>query len=152
MTATMTRIDTSDATNATPAATLEAGMVEPVPLSTEWMEHGFIQMKEAQDDAITAIDTVAQVCGKAAHASTACHLRMLELAYANADAAFGLWRELMAAQDMAQFIAASTDGARRQVDAAAAQWRELSGLAGKVATETAEPISANLARALKQAA
>jgi len=127
-------------------------MVEPVPLVTEWVEHGFVQMKEAQEDALGALDTVTQMCSKAARASTACHLRMVEMAYANADAVFGLWRELMTAQTVAQFVATSTDGARRQADAAAAQLRELSGLAGKLATETAEPISANLTRVLQQAA
>ena len=148
MTATITHIANPPAASATPAA----GMVEPVPLIAEWTQHGFVQMEEAQQDALTAIDTVAQVCGKAAQASTECHLRMAAMAYANAEAAFGLWRELMTAQSVGEFIAASADGTRRQLDAATAQLRELSGLAGKVASETAEPISANLTRALKQAA
>ena len=148
MTATMTRIGIAAATSARAGAT----MVEPVPLIAEWVEHGFVQMKGAQEDTLTVIDTVTQVCGKAAQASTACHLRMIEMAYANADAVFGLWRELMTAKTAGEFIEKSADGARRQADATAAQLRELSGLAGKVAAETAEPISANLTRALKQAA
>jgi hypothetical protein len=152
MTATVTRIAISDPTSATTPPTEGAGMVEPVPLLDEWVAHGFVQMKEAQEDAFTAIDTVAQMCSKAAQASTACHLRMVEIAYANADAALGLWRALTAAQTVEEFITASADGARRQVETAASQLHELSGLAGKVATETTEPISAKLSRALQQAA
>jgi len=152
MTATVTRIDIPDANSAATLAAAGATMVEPVPLIAEWVEHGFVQMKEAQEDARTAIDTVAQMCSKAAQASTAYNLRMVEMANANADAVFGLWRELMTAQTPGAFLTASADGARRQADAAAAQWREFFGLAGKVAAETAEPISANLTRALQQAA
>ena len=152
MTATLTRIGIPDANSAATSTAAEATMVEPVPLIAEWVEHGFVQMKEAQEDARTAIDTIVQMCSNAAQASTECHLRMAEMAYANADAAFGLWRDLMTVQTAGEFIAASADGARRQADAAAAHWRDLFGLAGKVAAETAEPISANLTRALKQAA
>lgn len=150
MTATVIHLAIGKANTAPPTG--GATMVEPVPLIAEWVEHGFVQMKEAQGDALSAIDMVAQICGRAAQASTTCHLRVLELAYANADAAFDLWRELMTAQSVAQFVATSADGARRQADAAATQWRELSSLAGKLATETAEPISANLTRVLQQAA
>jgi hypothetical protein len=152
MNATVTRIGIADANTTAISITAGATMVEPVPLIAEWVEHGFAQMKEAQADALTAVDTVAQMCSNAAQASTACHLRMVEMAYANADAAFGLWRELMRAQTAGEFIAASAVGARRQADAAAAQARDLFGLAGKVAAETAAPISANLTRVLKQAA
>src|ERR1700739_4511758 len=127
MTATVTPFVIPDATRDATFDMSAAGMVEPVPLMTEWVEHGFVQMKEAQADALTPIDTVAQMCSKAAQASTTCQLRMVEMAYANADAAFGLLRELMAAQDVTAFIATSADGARRQADAAAAQLRELSG-------------------------
>ncbi len=151
MTATVIRLAIGKA-NTAPPATDGATMLEPVPIIAEWVEHGFAQMKEAQDDALSAIDTVAQTCGRAAQASTACHLRMIEMAWANADAAFALWRALMGAQSVAQFLAASADGARRQAEATAAQWRELSSLAGRLATETAEPISANLSRVLEQAA
>jgi hypothetical protein len=127
-------------------------MAEPVPLFAEWVDYGFTQMSEAQSDALTSVDMVTQMVAKAAAASTECHLRMIAIAYANAGAALGLVRELVTAESPARLVELSADGARRQAGAAVAQLRELYGLAGKVATQTAEPISANITRALKQAA
>jgi hypothetical protein len=77
---------------------------------------------------------------------------MVEMAQANANAAYDLAGELMAAESLAQLIALSANGARRQVDAAAAQFKELSGLARRVATDTAEPIGATMSRAFTRAA
>jgi hypothetical protein len=77
---------------------------------------------------------------------------MVEMAHANANAAYDLAGELMGAQSLAQFITLSANGTRRQVDAAAAQFKELSGLARRVATDTAEPISATMSRAFRHAA
>ena len=83
MTATVTRIGIPDANSATASATAGATMVEPVPLIAEWVEHGFVQIKDAQDDTLTAIETAVQMCSKAAQASTVCHLRLVEMAYAS---------------------------------------------------------------------
>jgi len=130
----------------------EETMPDPVPLLAEWVDHGFTQVKEAQKDALTAVDTLTEVVAQAAAASTECQLRMFAMAYANAGTALRLMRELMTAETPARLVEVSADGACRQTDAALAQLRELYGLAGKVASQTAEPISANISRALSEAA
>jgi hypothetical protein len=133
-------------------ATIEKMSPEPVPLVCEWVDHGFVQAKEAQNDVLTVLDTCARIWTKAGTAATECHLRMIEMAQANAAASFALAGELMAAENLAQLITRATDGTRRQAETAAAQLHELSGLAGRMASETAEPISTNISRAFQQAA
>src|SRR5262245_58589355 len=132
--------------------TVEAMSPEPTPLVCEWLDHAFVQAKEAHNDALAALDTCARIWAKADTAATECHLRMVEMAQANAAASFALARELMAADSLAQLIALAAKGTGQQAAIAAAQWHELSGLAGRMATESAEPISANISRAFQQAA
>jgi hypothetical protein len=76
----------------------------------------------------------------------------MEMARANAAASYDLARELIGANSWTRVLEVSTDGARRQAETAAAQMRELSDLTRRVATETTEPLSANIARVFKQAA
>jgi hypothetical protein len=148
----MTETLTAHAPSAAPSLPADDFMPEPVPRLADWVDAGLAQAKEAQRDVLTAVETLAQMAAKAAEASSAWHLRMVEMAHANAEAARALARALMAADSVTQLLALSADGARRQVETAAAQLRELSGLARRMATETAEPISANISRAFKQAA
>ena len=89
---------------------------------------------------------------QSARASAECQQRMIEMAQANAAASYRLARELMAANSWTRLIELSADGACRQAGTAAAQLSELSDLAHKAATETAEPLSTKIARALQQAA
>jgi hypothetical protein len=132
--------------------TVETMSPEPAPLVCEWVDHGFAQAKEAHDDVLTALDTCAHIWANAGTAATECHLRMVEMAQANAAASLALVCELMRADSLAQVIALAANGTSQQATIAVAQWHELSGLAGRMATETAEPISANISRAFQQAA
>jgi hypothetical protein len=125
---------------------------EPTRLFADFLEQGLAQAKEAHERMLGAVEALEEAFAKAARGSTDCHVRLVEMAHANADAAYDLAGELMAAESMAQLITLSANGARRQVDAAAAQFKELTGLARKVATETAEPISATMSRAFRLAA
>jgi hypothetical protein len=132
--------------------TAEAMSPEPAPLVCEWVDHGFAQAQEAHNDMLAALDTCARIWANAGTAATECQLRMVEMAQANAAASFALVRELMAADSLARLVALAAGGTSQQAAIAAAQWHELSGLAGRMATESAEPISANISRAFQQAA
>jgi hypothetical protein len=133
-------------------AELPSGDFTPEPRLSDWMDAGLAQAKEAQRDLVTALDTWTQMLAQSARASAECQLRMFQMAQSNAAASYRLARELMEAHSWARVMEVSTDGARRQAEAAAAQVRELSDLARKAATETTEPLSANIARVLQQAA
>jgi len=125
---------------------------EPAPRLSDWLDAGLTQVKEAHRDVVTALDTWTQILAQSARASAECQLRMFEMAQMNAAACYRLARELLEAHSFARVIEVSADGARRQAEAAAAQLSELSDLARKAANETTEPLSANIARVLQQAA
>jgi hypothetical protein len=116
------------------------------------VDAGLAQAKEAQRDVMTVIDTWAQMLAQSVRASAGCQLRVVQMAQLNAAASYRLARELMEVNSFTHVVELSADAARRQAETAAAQLRELSDLARKAASETTEPLSANIARALRQAA
>jgi phasin len=79
-------------------------------------------------------------------------LKLIEAARANANAAFDLASQLMAAKSMSEAVELSTVHARKQFEALSAQTKELAALVQKVATETSEPIKESVAGAFKKVA
>ena len=152
MTETLSPIATADAPRIAPAPDNGDFIPEPIPGLSEWVNDGIAQAKEAQHDVLTVVDTLAQTLAQSARASTQCQLRLIEMAQANAAASYELARELIGATRWTRLMEVSADGARRQAETASAQLRELSDLTRRVATETTEPLSANIARVFKQAA
>jgi hypothetical protein len=152
MTETLTLTPPADAPSTTPALPSGDFTLEPAPRLSDWVNEGLAQAKEAQHDVLTVIDTLAQMFAQSARASTECQLRVIEMAQANAATSCELARALMGAGSWTRLVEVSADGARRQAETAAAQLRELTDLSRRVATETTEPLSANIARVFKQAA
>ena len=70
---------------------------------------------------------------------------MIETSRANANAAFDLFGELLAAKSYSDVVEKTTAFMRSQFDTVTAQAKELSEQAQKVATETAEPIKESFA-------
>jgi hypothetical protein len=147
-----TETRTTEAPRTAPSSFADDPTAESTRPFADFLEQGLAQAMEAHERMLGAVEALEQVFAKAAKGSTDCHLRMVEMTQANANAAYDLVGELMAAESLAQLIALSANGARCQVDTAAAQFKELSGLARRVATDAAEPISANLSRAFTSTA
>jgi hypothetical protein len=145
-------IATGDAPRMAPASEDGDFTPEPIPNFSDWIDAGLAQAKEAQHDVFTAVDTLAQMFAHSARASGECQLRLMEMARANAAASYALAHELFGATSWTRMMEVSADAARRQAETAAAQMRELSDLTRRVASETAEPLSANIARVFQQAA
>jgi phasin len=78
-------------------------------------------------------------------------LKVIEAARANSNAAFDFATELLGARTMAQMVEISTAHTRKQIESITEQARELSALAQKVATTTAEPIKEGLSSLAKKA-
>jgi hypothetical protein len=152
MTQTLRLIATTDAPRTAPAPESGDFTPEPIPDLSAWIDAGLAHAKEAQHDALSVIDTLAEMVAQSARASRACQLRMLEMAQANAAASYAFARDLFGATSWTRVIEVSAAAARRQTETAAAQIRELTDLTRRVATETTEPLSANIARVFKQAA
>ncbi len=112
-------------------------------------KEGYAKMKTAAEEATGVLEHTY------ANASKGCAdygLKMIEAARANSNAAFDFATELLGARTIAQMVEISTAHTRKQIESLTAQARELSTLAQKVATTTAEPIKDGITNLSKKAA
>jgi phasin len=79
------------------------------------------------------------------------NLKLIQIARANARAAFDYAHELLGVKSLSEFIELSTAQMRKQFDIVSAQNKELCALAQEVATEAAEPIKTSVSKALNKA-
>jgi len=78
--------------------------------------------------------------------------KWIEAARANTNATFDYATQLMAVKSLSEAVELSTAHLRKQFETLNAQTKELSALAQKVATETAEPIKESVTSAFKKVA
>lgn len=76
----------------------------------------------------------------------------LESLRANVNAAFDYMGALLGTKSVSEAVELSTGHMRKQFDVLSSQAKELSTLAQKVATETAEPIKASVEKTIKKSA
>ena len=122
----------------------------------EFAEKGVAQAKEAYDKMKSAAEEstalLEDTYATATKGVTAYNLKLLECARANMNAAFDFATEFMAAKSMSEAVELSSAHARKQFEAMTEQGKELTSLAQKTATETAEPIKAGVTSAFSKAA
>jgi phasin len=122
----------------------------------EFAEKGLSQAKEAYAKMKTAAEeTTGMLETTYANASkgTADYgLKVVEMARVNSNAAFDFTSALLGARTLAQMVEISTSHARKQIELATEQAKELAALAQKVATDAAEPIKGSFANLGKKAA
>src|ERR1700731_1242497 len=118
----------------------------------EFAERGVAQakdtyekMKAAAEEATDVLETTYSTATKGA---SDYGLKMIEAARVNPTAAFDFAGELMAAKTLSEMVELSSTHARKQFETLTQQSKELSALAQKVATETAEPIKSGVSKAL----
>lgn len=106
----------------------------------------YARVKSAAEEATDlAEDTYATATKGAAEFN----LKALEAMRINMNAAFDYTRAFLGAKTAAEAVELSTSHLRKQFEALAAQSKDLSALAQKVATETAEPIKAGVSKSFK---
>jgi phasin len=122
----------------------------------EFAERGVAQakdtyekMKAAAEEATDVLETTYSTATKGA---SDYGLKMIEAARINTNAAFDFAGELMAAKTLSEIVELSSTHARKQFETLTQQSKELSALAQKVATETAEPIKSGVSKALAKVA
>jgi len=122
----------------------------------EFAERGVAQakdnyekMKAAAEEATDLLETTYSTATKGA---SDYGLKCIELARTNTNAAFDFAGELMAAKTLSEMVELSSAHARKQFEALSTQSKELSALAQKVATETAEPIKNGMNKAFTKVA
>jgi phasin len=122
----------------------------------EFAERGVAQakdtyekMKAAAEEATDVLETTYSTASKGA---SDYGLKVIEAARVNTNAAFDFYGELLTAKSLSDVIELSSAHTRKQFETLAAQTKELSALAQKVATETAEPIKSGMNKALSKVA
>ena len=121
----------------------------------EFAERGVAQAKDTYEKmkavAEEATDVLETTYTTASKGASDYGLKVIESARVNTNAAFDYAGELFAAKTFSEVIEVSSTHARKQFEALTRQSKELSALAQKVATETAEPIKAGMNKAFNKA-
>ena len=107
------------------------------------------KMKAASEEASDLIEDSYATASKGA---ADYGLKVIEVSRVNTNAAFDFATQLFAVKSLAQAVELSTAHMRKQFETMGAQSKELTALAQKVATETAEPIKESVTSAFKKVA
>lgn len=122
----------------------------------EFAEKGIAQAKggyeKAKAAAEEATDVLEDTFTTASKGMSEYGLKVLEAARANTNAGFDFTAELFGAKSVAEMVELSTTHARKQFEAFSAQAKDLTALAQKVATDTAEPIKGSVTKVFSKAA
>jgi phasin len=104
-------------------------------------------MKAASGD---MADALRETCSTNAKGAADYGVRVIEISSVNATSAFDFLTNLMGTKSLSEIMELSAVQARKNVDVASAQNKELWDLAQKVAIETAEPIKKSVSRVLQK--
>ena len=132
-----------------PKMEVPAAFREIAEKSVSQAKETYEKMKSAAEEATDVLeDTYATATKGAADYG----LKLIETARVNTNAAFDFYTELFGVKSLSEVIELSTAHARKQFETVTAQTKELTALAQKVATETAEPIKDSVTKAFKKVA
>jgi phasin len=122
----------------------------------EFAERGVAQAKDTYEKmkavAEEATDVLETTYSTASKGASDYGLKVIEAARVNTNAAFDYAGELLAAKTFSEVVELSSTHARKQFEALTKQSKELSALAQKVATDTAEPIKNGMNKAFAKVA
>jgi phasin len=107
------------------------------------------KMKAASEEASDLIEDSYATASKGA---ADYGLKLIETSRANTNAMFDYAVQLMAMKSPSEVVELSSSHMRKQFETLAAQTKELTALAQKVATDTVEPIKESVTSAFKKAA
>jgi len=111
---------------------------------TAVFEKSLARAKDAHGKMTEILHHSAEAFGEAlncaSRGSVEYRLKVMEIALANANAAFDAALEAMTAKSPSELVELSSTHTRKQLDLAAAQMRELAELTQKVVSETTAPI------------
>ncbi|MCK0196427.1 phasin [Ancylobacter sp. 6x-1] len=125
-----------------------AVMREMAEKSVQSAREAYEKMKSSAEETTDLIeDTYATATRGVAEYNTVA----LESLRTNVNAAFDYFGALLATRNVSEAVELSTSHLRKQFDVLSAQAKELSTIAQKVATETAEPLKASVEKTIKKA-
>jgi phasin len=134
----------------------EIPKVEMPAAFREFAERGVAQCKDTYEKmkaaAEEATDVLETTYSTATRGASDYGLKVIEAARVNTNAAFDFAGELITAKTLSEVIELSSAHARKQFEAYTEQGKELTALAQKVATDSAEPIKSGMNRAFSKVA
>jgi phasin len=134
----------------------EIPKVEMPAAFREFAERGVAQCKDTYEKmkaaAEEATDVLETTYSNATKGASDYGLKVIETARTNTNAAFDFVGELMTAKTLSEVIELSSAHTRKQFETLSEQSKELSALAQKVASETAEPIKNGMNKAFSKVA
>jgi phasin len=106
----------------------------------------YSKVKSAADETSTALESSYAT---AKTGVVAINVKALEALRASADANFDFVKSIFGVKSVADYVALHSEFARKQIETMTGNTKELSELAKKVATESVEPIKAQVAKTFK---
>ena len=132
-----------------PKMEIPAAFREIAEKSVSQAKETYEKMKSAAEE---ATDVLEDTYATATKGVSDYGLKVIEAARVNTNAAFDFAGELMAAKTLSEIVELSSTHARKHFEALTQQTKELSALAQKVATDTAEPIKSGVTKAFAKVA
>jgi phasin len=112
-------------------------------------KENYERMKAVAEDTSNVLETTYATVSKG---SADYGLKMLEIARLNTNAAFDFAEELFGVKSYSEVVELTATHARKQFETFSAQAKELTELAQKVATDSAEPMKSGFSKAMKKVA
>jgi phasin len=135
---------------------LEMPKIDMPAAFREFAQRSAAQAKETYDRMKAAAEETTAVLEDtyttAAKGVAAYNLKLIECARANSNAAFDFAGQFIGAKSLAEAVELSNAHARKQFEVTSEQTRELTALAQKVATDSAEPIKNGVSWAFSRVA
>jgi phasin len=126
----------------------QAHVRKVVEKSVEETRAAYAKAKIAAEEATSAIESSASAAAKGLVALNA---KALDVLRANAEASFDFLKSVIGAKSMSELVALQGEHVRKAADAITVQAKEIAALSEKIATESAEPIKAQVTKAFKLA-
>jgi len=106
----------------------------------------YAKVKSAADETNSALET-SFAAAKSGAAEI--NVKVLESLRASADANFDFVKSVLSVKTVADYVALHSEFARKQIESLTAGTKELTELASKIATDTVEPIKAQVSKSFK---
>ena len=132
-----------------PKMEIPAAFREIAEKSVSQAKETYEKMKSAAEE---ATDVLEDTYATATKGVSEYGLKWIEAARENTNATFDFYTDLMTVKSFSEVVELSTAHARKQFETLTAQTKDLTALAQKVATDTAEPIKGSVTKAFNKVA
>jgi phasin len=132
-----------------PKMEVPAAFREITEKSVSQAKENYEKLKAAAEE---ATEVMEETYATATKGSTEYGLKLIDAARLNTNAAFDFFGELIAVKSLSEALELSTAHARKQFETVTEQTKELTSIAQKVATDTAEPLKAGVTKAFSKVA